>query len=279
MVYEPLITHNIPYYAYTWVGKDFGPHWHSEMEVMSCIDGEILVKTDEREFLLTGGHTLFLPGNEPHRFEHRRENTQVMILKFGYSLLGSDFSKLQDKLIFTSNDTLPDNVRLPLNALRQRLIQDAVTSARNEWFIRGQLCLLAYGLQNLPASCRPSEKQSIRAVRLESIYPVLDFVRKHYREPITVDDAANLTGYAKTYFCRQFKLITGTSFHRYLNRFRISTACLLLENSGLSITQVAERTGFSSAKLFCRTFKEITGMTTGQYQKLPPSERNAHWMY
>lgn len=278
MVYEPLITHNIPYYAYIWVGKNFGPHWHSEMEVMSCLEGEILVKTEEREYLLVAGSTLFFPGNEPHQFLRQNDHTRIMILKFGYSLLGSRFSRIQSKGVFLENEALPEAVRRPLYALRACLLRDGVLNDENEWFMRGQLFLLSSGLQNVPSNYRLSEKQSSRTARLDGIYPVLDYVKKHYRDPISVDDAADLTGYAKTYFCRQFKLTTGTSFHKYLNRYRVSMACLLLEDSSLSVGEVAEKTGFSSSKLFCRTFKEITGMTTSQYQKLPPEEKNTQWM-
>lgn len=283
MRFEPLITHNIPYYAYTWTGQDFGPHWHSEMEVMQCIEGEITVITDERTYRLTPGHTLFLCGNEPHRFRTDGVASRLMILKFGYSLLGSRFAQLQSKCIFTQDTDLPEETLAPLLAIRRCLLKHGVIwSSRlqdtDEWYIRGQLFLLANGLQQLPGNDRMSEKQISRTARLDGIYPVLDYVKKHYAEAIDLDTAAALTGYAKTYFCRQFKLITGTSFHRYLNCYRISVACLLLEDARMSVSQVAEQTGFSSAKLLCRTFKEITGMTTSQYQKLPAEERNTQWM-
>lgn len=283
MIYEPMITHNIPYYAYTWTGQDFGPHWHAEMEVMHCIEGDITVSTDERSYRLTPGQTLFLCGNEPHRFHSCVGPTRLMILKFGYGLLGSRFSQLQSKCIFAHCDELPEPTRMPLLALRDCLLKNGVIwttrlQDREEWLIRGNLFLLANGLLQLPGDNRISDKQVSRTARLEGIYPVLDYVKKHYAESIDLDTAAALTGYAKTYFCRQFKLITGTSFHQYLNSYRISVACLLLEDARLSVSQVAEKTGFSSAKLLCRTFKQITGMTTSQYQKLSPEQRQTHWM-
>ena len=284
MKFDPLITHNIPYYAYTWPGQDFGPHWHSEMEVMHCIEGGITVSTEEHTYLLTDGDTLFLCGNEPHLFRTGGVSSRLMILKFGYSLLGIRFSQLQSKCIFSPLEMLPEHTSTPLLALRNCLLERGVlfTSRledKDEWLIRGQLFLLANGLQQLPSDERMSEKQINRTARLDGIYPVLDYVKKHYAEPIDLETAAALTGYAKTYFCRQFKLTTGTSFHRYLNCYRISVACILLEDGRLSVGQVAEKTGFSSAKLLCRTFKEITGMTTSQYQKLPPEQKKTQWMH
>lgn len=283
MIFEPLIAHSIPYYAYIWPGVDFGPHWHAEMEVMHCIEGSITVVTEEHNYHLIPGRTLFLCGNEPHSFRTEGADSRLMILKFGYSLLGSRFSQLQSKCIFTSMDMLPEQTRTPLLALRDCLLKHGVLwttrlQDTDEWYVRGQLFLLANGLQQLPSDERMSETQVSRTSRLDGIYPVLDYVKKHYAEPIDLDTAAALTGYAKTYFCRQFKLITGTSFHRYLNCYRISVACMLLEDGRLSVGQVAEKTGFSSAKLLCRTFKEITGMTTTQYQKLPPEQKTFHWM-
>ena len=283
MIFEPLIAHSIPYYAYLWTGADFGPHWHAEMEVMHCIEGKINVVTEERTYLLTPGITLFLCGNEPHSFRTEGESSRLMILKFGYSLLGSRFSQLQSKCIFAPLEHLPVSVRTPLQALRDCLLKHGVLwttrlQDTDEWYVRGQMFLLANALLQLPGNERRSETQVNRTSQLDGIYPVLDYVKKHYAEPIDLDTAAALTGYAKTYFCRQFKLITGTSFHRYLNCYRISVACMLLEDGRLSVGQVAERTGFSSAKLLCRTFKEITGMTTSQYQKLPVEQKTFHWM-
>ena len=46
----------------------------------------------------------------------------------------------------------------------------------------------------------------------------------------------------------------------------------------MSVAAIAEMTGFSSAKLFCRIFKETTNMTTSQYQRLSPEEKKRNWM-
>ena len=283
MIFEPMIAHSIPYYAYLWSGTDFGPHWHAEMEVMHCIEGSITVVTEEHTYHLIPGTTLFLCGNEPHSFRAKGAASRLMILKFGYSLLGSRFSQLQSKCVFSNLENLPEQTRTPLLALRDCLLKHGVLwttrlQDTDEWYVRGQLFLLANGLQQLPSEERLSDTQVSRTARLDGIYPVLDYVKKHYAEPIDLETAAALTGYAKTYFCRQFKLITGISFHRYLNCYRISVACMLLEDGRLNVGQVAEKTGFSSAKLLCRTFKEITGMTTTQYQKLPPEQKTFHWM-
>lgn len=278
MRYEPMITRSESYRSYLWNGHDFGPHWHSEIEVLTCLEGSILVRVENRQYPLTPGQVLIIPGNEAHQFYLDGPSCRLMIQKFGYSLLGSDFTRIQSSCQYFRLLDGPDALTGTLQKLMSCLLADGAITQENEWKMRAYVTLLAHGLRNVPNTYRPSENQVSRTRRLTSIYPALDYVKEHYREHITLDDAAKLTGYAKTYFCKHFKRVTGVSFHQYLNQYRISMACLLLEDPGLSVATIAEMTGFSSAKLFCRIFKEITTMTTSQYQRLSPEKKRINWM-
>lgn len=278
MRYEPMITKSESYRSYLWKGHDFGPHWHSEQEVLTCLEGEITIRAENRHYLLTPGQVVIIPGNEAHQFYLQKAPCRLMIQKFGYSLLDSDFTRIQSNCQHFHIDSGPAALCEPLKKLLECLLSDGEITQENEWKMRAYVILLAYGLRNVPSSNRPSENQVNRTRRLTGIYPALDYVREHYHEHISLDDAARLTGYAKTYFCKHFKRVTGVSFHQYLNQYRISVACLLLEDSTMSVSAIAEMVGFSSAKLFCRIFKEITNMTTSQYQRLPAEEKKRSWM-
>ena len=278
MRYEPMITRSESYRSYIWKAHDFGPHWHSEQEVLTCLEGEILICVENRQYPLIPGQVVIIPGNEAHQFYVQKAPCRLMIQKFGYSLLDSDFTRIQSRCQYFKLDDGPEALCEPLKKLMECLLSDGEITLENEWKMRGYVTLLAYGLRNLPSICRPSESQVNRTRRLAGIYPALDYVKEHYHEQISLDDAANLTGYAKTYFCKHFKRVTGVSFHQYLNRYRISVSCLLLEDPGLSVASIAEMVGFSSAKLFCRIFKETTNMTTSQYQRLSPEEKKRNWM-
>lgn len=278
MRYEPMITRSESYRSYLWKGHDFGPHWHSEVEVLTCLNGEVTVRVENRNYPLLPGQVLIIPGNEAHQFFVSIQPCQLMIQKFGYSLLDSDFTHIQSSCQYFRLEDGPEVLCEPLRKLLECLLADGKITQENEWKMRAYITLLAYGLRNTPSAYRPSENQVSRTRRLVGIYPALDYVKDHYQENISLDDVAKLTGYAKTYFCKHFKRVTGVSFHQYLNRYRISIACLLLADPGLSVTNIAEMTGFSSAKLFCRIFKETTNMTTSQYQRLSPEEKKRNWI-
>ena len=52
-----------------------------------------------------------------------------------------------------------------------------------------------------------------------------------------------------------------------LNRQRIKSSYGLLSETTMSIAEIAQEVGFGEAKTFCRVFKNIAGITPGEYRK------------
>ena len=69
------------------------------------------------------------------------------------------------------------------------------------------------------------------------------------------------------YLSRLFRRVTGQSIVDYLNNRRIEAAQKLLETTELSISAIAEQTGFASAAHFRRVFREVMDISPLQYRK------------
>lgn len=274
MIYEPLIVQNIPYRVYVGKMKSFRQHWHSEMELLICKQGSLQVCLEHQTVQLKPGEALLIPGYEAHAIGKAEDDTVRIAVVFGYGLLGKEYHAIRNHFLhIPGDDSVPQPLRQAIDGIC------AGVASQREWKLRGGLFMLAAYLQELQAQPAPDDEDLQKRVRrLDGIYPVLEHVKENYRQRLTIDQAAELSGYDTTYFCKQFKNITGMSFHRYLNRYRINVACQLLENPSLSVSAIAEMTGFSSAKGFCRSFKEHTGMTATQYQALRPDEKNVSWL-
>ena len=72
----------------------------------------------------------------------------------------------------------------------------------------------------------------------------------------------------KSAFCVFFKKMTGKTFVRYLNEYRVELACRLLAKGEMTVAEICYATGFGDVPYFHRTFKRITGTTPGSYNKL-----------
>ena len=68
-------------------------------------------------------------------------------------------------------------------------------------------------------------------------------------------------------FARAFAAATGTSPIQWLNRQRIAAAQELLENTDLSVEQVAVRVGFGPAVSLRARFTAVAGVAPSRYQR------------
>ena len=70
-----------------------------------------------------------------------------------------------------------------------------------------------------------------------------------------------------SYISHLFKKHCGKSIRAYTNDLRISEAKKLLKNTGLSIKEISERTGFFDSNYFSNSFKKETGVSPKEYRK------------
>lgn len=73
-------------------------------------------------------------------------------------------------------------------------------------------------------------------------------------------------GISQDYLGRIFKYSTGMSITSYLNRQRAMKARELLENTDLTIPEVMEKVGFSTAQHFFKQFKRYNQATPKSFQ-------------
>lgn len=89
---------------------------------------------------------------------------------------------------------------------------------------------------------------------------ILQYIDHHYAEPIRLSALAAHFCVSESYLARLFREQLALKPSEYINQVRVSVATTLLSETNLSVTQIAERTGFSDVYYFSRTFKKITGL-------------------
>ena len=118
--------------------------------------------------------------------------------------------------------------------------------------------LLAELMEVAPAERRSMEMQ-------EYLAQALRYIQYNYATDIQVAQMASYVGISRSQLYRAFMDKFEVSPHTFLKRYRINEACMLLRNSNLSISEVANSVGFSDPLYFSRVFKEIKGVTPTQF--------------
>lgn len=102
-----------------------------------------------------------------------------------------------------------------------------------------------------------------------------EYMESHYNEKLTLDGLARRAGMSKNQFLRKFRQEFDTSPIQYLLELRMKRACALLEDSGLTIDQIAASTGFCDSNYFIKLYKKRFGISAGKARKKTASAFSA----
>ena len=89
----------------------------------------------------------------------------------------------------------------------------------------------------------------------------MDYIRKHYREKIYLEDVAETLGISEGYLSRLFRKETGECFQDQVNKERVERASNMLLYSDYSLTQISEYVNFPNQSYFGKIFKKYKNMT------------------
>ena len=93
------------------------------------------------------------------------------------------------------------------------------------------------------------------------------WIVSHLSDPsLNVDELARSLGYGRSTFYRKVSDMVGMTPNAYIRKFRMDKSKDLLTNSNLTISEIAYKTGFSSAFYFSKCFKETYGMSPSQFR-------------
>lgn len=101
----------------------------------------------------------------------------------------------------------------------------------------------------------------------ESLGPVLTWLLDHLDDQHSVASLAQRAAMSERTFARRFAAETGTTPHQWLTDQRVLRAKELLEETILSVDQIAERTGFGSPALLRHHFARCTGITPTAFRR------------
>lgn len=110
----------------------------------------------------------------------------------------------------------------------------------------------------------PEKKEEIRNY---TILKVINYIREHYNEGITLEEVARKMDLTPEYLSTLFNREMDMNFSSFLKQFRISQAKRLLKGTNLKIYEVAEAVGYSDAKYFMRVFKEVQGISPKEFRQ------------
>jgi AraC-like DNA-binding protein len=104
----------------------------------------------------------------------------------------------------------------------------------------------------------------------------LDFIHAHYTEKITVEDVTRYVRLHRTHFSKIFTKQIGMPPSSYIINLRLERGKQLLQESPLTVTEVALSVGYPDIYSFTRSFTRQFGCSPGSFRKRLQQAEGGH---
>jgi len=105
----------------------------------------------------------------------------------------------------------------------------------------------------------------INSVQIEE---TVRYINAHYSENLKLKDMAERVYISPQYLSGLFKKEMNMTISDYIAKIRMERAKELLKDTGLSIGEIAEKTGYKDIRHFSTMFKRLTGLTPSEFRRI-----------
>ncbi|MDR2096854.1 MAG: AraC family transcriptional regulator [Treponema sp.] len=270
-----------PLFPFHYMDSDmqaFDYHWHANLELVYLIRGKIFASVEGISYEVLPRDIMVISSGAIHGYFNAEPDTLTGLFRFGPELFDQNLMDLRDEVsqkwifdrqvFFTPEKDGEIHCRL----------EELLLSIRREYYVKEEGYRLAIKtalnelglifLRKIP----PREALPGEGAKRNRYHKILErtfrFIYNNFTDPsVTLDKAAEAAALSRFYFSRFFKEQTGQTFHAYLSKLRISQAQAYLNESDLSIIDIAYLCGFGSLEPFNRLFKIYTGVTPSSYRE------------
>lgn len=246
------------------------PNWKDKNVILPnsklfyILDGEIVISTEKQKFVAKKGDMVLIPAGVKHDFCLSPLNYAKKCWFHFDLLLGANG--------FFENLDLPYKITIGENAYVKSLF-DRVFLCASSALAQDKLTVSA-GIINLISfyleNCSYSQK---KVQASDEIDIAIAYIKKHYKQNISLSDIAKQASLSPNYFVRKFKERTGYAPLQFVFVMKMERAKYLIEQTQDSISSIMEELGFYDASYFCKLFKKYCGYSPKKFREISGNRR------
>lgn len=245
-------------------------HWHDDVELLMPTEGYLTYNVNGELVSIGKGQAIFVNARQMH-YGYSADGTDcryICITFRAQQLCGNEELAKRYVLPVLSAQRIPYMI-LDGQQLMSHLTKiDGLYAARPEGYEMGALSEVLAFWQGLFSMVKGRiEEAAVEDAGAVIVRHMLEFIRTHYDEKITLDAIAAAGGVCRSRCCQMFRKFLGVTPNDYLNSFRLEKGMELLRSTTLPVTEIAAACGFGSASYFTEMFTRQKGCPPKEYRK------------
>jgi AraC family transcriptional regulator len=110
------------------------------------------------------------------------------------------------------------------------------------------------------------ERKATRDEIYRRVSMARQYIDAHYLQELSLDHLASVSAFSKYHFLRCFKQVYGMAPYQYVLQLRLNAAMRLLRLGRMSLTEIAEHTGFGDRRALNKAFRKAYGINPGSFR-------------
>lgn len=241
-------------------------HVHNELELFTVLDGSATIQLKDRCVSVEKGDVLLFNPGQAHEINAGEGSVTALVTQVSSRFCEEYFREIVNSE-FMDNAVQKYIHKDDYEKLVASLCQVASAYIQEtrlfEMFVTAEICKILFCLyQNVPTrDYRTSEAKSMRQMN-----EIAQYIDANFSEKIALKDMASMIGVSPSRFSHIFTNKFGISFQEYLHELRFEKAMRLIPSRNLSLTTIAQMSGFSDGKYMNRMFLKHLGCTPREYR-------------
>lgn len=246
-------------------------HWHHELELMFVTKGTVLYGVNQQLLEVKEGDFITVTPGDIHWLQNTPGEGEAFTLVINQQFLSQTFDvRLFHTALFTRQNIAqyPDYAKIYPTLLE---LYDEYEHDRNAWseeVLRLNLQLLLYHCLRCCDGSIPLALSEHQSRETDVCRIIMDFFSTASPMDYHLNKLADLLGYSPNHLCKVFRRIFHKSFYQYALEYKMHLAKEYLKTTDLPVTEIAERSGFSTIRAFNTTFKKAFGIPPGEFRRL-----------
>lgn len=247
-------------------------HWHDDLEFILIVEGQMEYEVNGQKVSLRAGEGIFVNGRCFH-YGYSDAHTECLFICI---LLSPQL--LPSNAYFTEHclNPLIQNPHFPYQKLNPSipwqsailrdlgfLYEDNADALHPFKILEKTVHIFRLLSENMDCSANQYENQE----DILALTAMIGYVQKNYASKILLRDIFSAGSCCKTKCALLFREYLNTSPMTYLNRYRLEKAVHLLQNTAMSVTDIAYSCGFSNSSYFCELFRKYYNTTPGMLRR------------
>lgn len=260
---------DIFYWVFNDASSYVATHWHTAIEIMYIMAGEVTVVYNNQNVILVPGDVFLIDSRVPHMTKSLNGN-RAILLQLPYLYLKKYIHDIDAYKFFFDCHSGNQQLRSNMNALIKLILKMRKEFESYKQGANLRFNSLVFDMLNLLYTqfATPIDAERIKnnLQKFKQLEPVLQYSNDHYNEQITLSQVSEIACLQPDYFCHFFKKNVGVSYFHYLNEIRLAHIYHDLTDTDDTLQQLLEKHGFTNYKLFRTMFYENFHTTPGKYR-------------